>query len=373
MYKLLKPLLFLSSAEKAHYRTMDFFKLVLKIPGVSKIIKKIFSSENTKLQKEVMGLKFKNPIGLAAGFDKNGAYIDELNTLGFGFIEVGTVTPRPQPGNPQPRLFRLPQDHALINRMGFNNMGVDVLVGNLINAQKENVIIGGNIGKNKDTPNDRAFEDYLICFKRLFEEVDYFVVNVSSPNTPCLRSLQEKEPLSRLLLELQKVNQAKDTPKPILLKIAPDLNHSQLDDILDIVKQTKIEGLIATNTTISREGLKETNEKIAAIGNGGLSGNPVKHRATEIIRYLRTNGHKELVIIGVGGVESAEDAQEKLAAGADLVQIFTGMIYEGPAIVKNILKGLTSVAENRQQSLPASHSGGPARMTASSGRAGLPE
>ncbi len=341
MYKkLLKPLLFLTPAENAHYRTMELFKTLLKIPGATALAARVFSSGNISHSKEVMGLKFKNPVGLAAGFDKNGSYIDELNVLGFGFIEVGTVTPRPQPGNPQPRLFRLPKDNALINRMGFNNMGVDVLAGNLANAKRENVIIGGNIGKNKDTPKEEAFQDYLICFKRLFDGVDYFVVNVSSPNTPGLRSLQEKEPLSRLLLELQRINQSYECPKPILLKIAPDLNNTQLDDILDIVNQTKIEGVIATNTTISRDELNTPMSEINQIGNGGLSGKPLKDRATEIIKYLRKNGRKGLVIIGVGGIQTAADAKEKLNAGADLVQVFSGMIYEGPSIVKNILKGL---------------------------------
>lgn len=341
MYKhLLKPILFLLPPEKAHYQTLGIFKKALKIPGLSHLMKSTLGYENTVHEKKLMGLSFKNPIGLAAGFDKNGAYIDEMATLGFGFVEVGTVTPKPQPGNPSPRLFRLPKDRALINRMGFNNQGVDVLVGNLANAKKENILIGGNIGKNKDTPNENAFEDYLICFKRLFNHVDYFVVNVSSPNTPGLRSLQEKEPLSKLLLELQQVNHTHESSKPILLKIAPDLSDVQLDDILGIVNDTKIEGIIATNTTISRAGLKTSSERIDAIGNGGLSGAPMKERATEVIRYLRRNGRKDLIIIGVGGIQTAEDAKEKLAAGADLVQVYTGMIYQGPSIVKNILKGL---------------------------------
>lgn len=342
MYKrLLKPLLFKISAEKAHHLTMSAFKTLSKIPGFIYLSTSLFSVKKPSLEKKVMGLSFKNPVGLAAGFDKNGTYVEQLKTLGFGFIEVGTVTPRPQLGNPQPRLFRLPKDRALINRMGFNNMGVDVLAGNLELANTSNVLIGGNIGKNKDTPNEKAFEDYLICFKRLFDVVDYFVVNVSSPNTPGLRSLQEKEPLSKLLLELQKVNHQYGHPKPILLKIAPDLTNEQLDDILEIVKSTKISGIIATNTTIGRSGLQTSSAEINQIGNGGLSGAPLKHRATEVIKYLRQNGVPEMVIIGVGGIETAADAQEKLDAGADLIQVFSGMIYEGPGIVKRILTPLS--------------------------------
>ena len=295
-----------------------------------------------RLKREVFGLTFENPVGLAAGFDKDGKYFRAMSSMGFGFLELGTVTPKPQDGNPQPRLFRLPQDEAIINRMGFNNEGVHALVERLKQGKPKNVIIGGNIGKNKVTPNDKAHEDYVYCFEALFPYVDYFVVNVSSPNTPNLRELQDKEPLTKLLTMLQELNHQKDAPKPILLKIAPDLNNAQLDDILEIVKDSKIAGIIATNTTISREGLKEKKQRISEIGNGGLSGQPVKQRSTEVIRYLSTKSNGELTIIGVGGIATPQDAIEKLEAGASLIQVYTGMIYEGPMMVKNINKALLS-------------------------------
>lgn len=270
-----------------------------------------------------------------------------MQNLGFGFIEVGTVTPKGQPGNPQPRMFRLPKDKGLINRMGFNSEGVEALVERLKNRPK-NLIIGGNIGKNKDTPNEKATDDYVICFEALFPYVDYFVVNVSSPNTPDLRALQDKEPLTRLLSRLQELNLKKSAPKPILLKIAPDLNNDQLNDIIEIVGETKIAGIIATNTTISREGLNESKERIEAIGAGGLSGEPVRQRSTEVIRYLSKKTNGKLTIIGVGGISSAEDAIEKLDAGAALIQIYTGLIYEGPALIKNINKAiLNHLQKNR--------------------------
>ena len=288
-----------------------------------------------------MGLNFPNAVGLAAGFDKDGKHIAGLAWLGFGFIEVGTVTPIAQEGNPAPRLFRLPQDKALINRMGFNNEGLDALTERLEALRRKGVpkqlVIGGNIGKNKVTPNETAANDYLICFEKLFPWVDYFVVNVSSPNTPGLRELQEKEPLTRLLNLLQDKNRAQKSPKPILLKIAPDLSESQLDDIADIVRTTGLAGVIATNTTISRAALSTPESQIAAIGMGGLSGVPVRARSTEVIRYLREKLGKEAVIIGVGGIDSAASAREKLNAGADLVQVYTGLVYEGPGLVKGIL------------------------------------
>ena len=340
MYKILiKPFLFFFSPEIAHKLAMQLFRLGLKIPGMGFLLRKQFQIKDTQLKREVLGLKFKNPIGLAAGFDKDGKYLDVLPALGFGFLEIGTVTPKPQSGNPQPRLFRLPKDNALINRMGFNNEGVDALVSRLKKHTNSGVVIGGNIGKNKTTPNEEAQNDYTYCFEKLFPWVDYFVVNVSSPNTPGLRSLQEKKPLTQLLTTLQELNQAKEKPKPILLKIAPDLTNEQLDDILEIVQSTKIEGIIATNTTIDREGLKENT---AEIGAGGLSGRPLRERATAIIHYLRKNGHKELVIIGVGGVASAEGAIEKLNAGADLVQVYTALIYEGPSLIKRVNQGILS-------------------------------
>ena len=303
-------------------------------------LKKYYTVSDKSLQRKLFGLTFENPVGLAAGFDKDGKYFRLMSKLGFGFIEVGTVTPKPQIGNPQPRLFRLKGDEAIINRMGFNNEGVEALVERLKKGKPKNLIVGGNIGKNKVTPNEHAADDYTYAFKQLFPYVDYFVVNVSSPNTPNLRDLQEKEPLTKLLSLLQELNQQKDQPKPILLKIAPDLTDTQLDDIIDIVTTTKIDGVIATNTTISRSNLKEPETKVQAIGNGGLSGQPLTNRATEVIRYLHQKSNGKLIIIGVGGIASAKDAKEKLEAGASLVQIYTGLIYEGPALIRKINKAL---------------------------------
>jgi len=282
---------------------------------------------------------------LAAGFDKNGEYVEPLSNLGFGFIEVGTVTPMPQPGNDKPRMFRLPNDEALINRMGFNNKGVDVMAERLrlLKDKHPDIVVGGNIGKNKATPNEDAVSDYIKCFDRLFDVVDYFVVNVSSPNTPGLRELQEKEPLKNILNTLQQRNHKNNISRPILLKIAPDLTDAQLDDIIEIVAETKIAGIIATNTTISRENL--ATEQVLAGETGGLSGKPVKGRSTEVIRYLSEKSNKAFPIIGVGGIHSAKDAQEKLDAGASLVQLYTGFIYEGPGLIKNICKSLVNVKE----------------------------
>ena len=341
MYKsILKPLLFLVKPEQAHHLTVKLLKITLSIPIINTIFKKVFQFEHPSLKRELFGLTFKNPVGLAAGFDKDGKYYQAMAALGFGFIEIGTVTPKPQAGNPQPRLFRLPEDNALINRMGFNNEGLDAFVNRLKNGKKpEGVIIGGNIGKNKVTPNANATEDYRICFEALFPYVDYFVVNVSSPNTPNLRDLQEKEPLTKLLSTLQGLNQAKPSPKTILLKIAPDLTDGQLDDIIEIVADTKIAGLIATNTTIDRSNIKTPIETIQEIGNGGLSGQPLTKRSTEVIRYLKTKS-PSLKLIAVGGIATPEQAIEKLDAGADLVQVYTGLIYEGPAMIKRINKAL---------------------------------
>jgi dihydroorotate dehydrogenase len=343
MYKLiLKPIFFQLDPEKAHYTTMRLFRFALSLPFGKWIFKKLFVLENPKLAHKLMGLTFPNRIGLAAGFDKDGKFINDLAYLGFGFIEIGTVTPRPQDGNPKPRLFRLPEHEALINRMGFNNEGVDKLVERLKayrapdpkGETAHTIIIGGNIGKNKLTPNEEAFRDYEMCFEALFDHVDYFVVNVSSPNTPDLRALQDKEPLNQLLAHVQNLNQQKAKPKPLLLKIAPDLNEHQLDDILEIVENNKLDGIVATNTTISRTDVKNHPLSMEA---GGLSGKPVKSPSTKVISYLRRNtNQKNLVIIGVGGVQTGIDVQEKLAAGADLVQIYTGLIYEGPAMVKKI-------------------------------------
>ena len=344
MYQLFKPLLFALSPETAHRITFQLLDIAAAFPPTRWLLDKLFCHVDKRLEKQVMGLNFPNAVGLAAGFDKDGKHIDGLACLGFGFIEVGTVTPIAQEGNPAPRLFRLPQDKALINRMGFNNEGLDALTERLEALRRKGVpnrlVIGGNIGKNKVTPNESAANDYLICFEKLFPWVDYFVVNVSSPNTPGLRELQEKEPLTRLLNLLQDKNRAQKSPKPILLKIAPDLSESQLDDIADIVRTTGLAGVIATNTTISRAALSTPESQIAAIGMGGLSGVPVRARSTEVIRYLREKLGKEVVIIGVGGIDSAASAREKLDAGADLVQVYTGLVYEGPGLVKSILENL---------------------------------
>lgn len=341
LYKtLVKPLFFLFPPERAHHLTLSLLKIVLAIPGIGYAFRTAFRSSDPRLERTLFGLRFPNPVGLAAGFDKDGQHYRAMSALGFGFLELGTVTPRPQAGNPQPRLFRLPDDEALINRMGFNNQGVDALVERLKNRKPDGVIIGGNIGKNKTTPNERAQDDYLYCFEKLHPYVDYFVVNVSSPNTPDLRALQDKEPLQRLLSLLQEQNQQLEQPRPILLKIAPDLNNDQLDDIIDIVRSTGIDGVIATNTTISREGLQTPHTQIEDIGAGGLSGQPLRERATSVIRYLAEKTNGQLPIIGVGGIASARDAREKLDAGASLVQIYSGLVYEGPALVKKICRNL---------------------------------
>lgn len=330
-----RKVLFQFDPEDVHHFTFGMIKNLLKLPLTGRIVKSRFGFEDPSLERELFGLKFKNPVGLAAGFDKNAVLFDEFAQYGFGFVEIGTVTPKPQPGNPKKRLFRLKEDEAIINRMGFNNDGVDEVVARL-KKRKSDIIIGGNIGKNKVTPNEKATDDYLICFEKLFEVVDYFVVNVSSPNTPNLRELQDKEPLTALLNALEKKNRTKSHPKPILLKIAPDLTDAQLMDIIDIVKETGIAGVIATNTTISREGLHSENK----IEQGGLSGKPVRERSTEVIRFLAEKSGKAFPIIGVGGIHSADDAIEKLEAGADLVQLYTGFIYEGPALVREINKKL---------------------------------
>jgi dihydroorotate dehydrogenase len=340
MYKaLLKPLFFQLDAERAHPLVFDNLKRMARVPGGLALLRGLYDYQNPGLEREVFGLKFRNPVGLAAGFDKNAELTDELAALGFGFVEIGTVTPRPQSGNPQPRLFRLPQDEALVNRMGFNNAGAAAAAERL-RHRRSDMIIGGNIGKNKDTPNEQAAQDYVACVEALHEVVDYFVVNVSSPNTPNLRQLQEREPLIQLLQQVQARNQALPKSRPLLLKIAPDLTDTQLDDILLIARETNLSGLVATNTTISREGLRTSPEQVASLGAGGLSGQPLRKRATEVIRYLHRHSDGALPIIGVGGIHSAQDALEKLEAGAVLVQLYTGFIYEGPAIVKRINQAL---------------------------------
>lgn len=361
MYGLLKPLLFQLPPERAHHLTVSALATTLATPLVGSAFRASYRFEDAALERSLLGLRFPNPVGLAAGFDKDGKYYHDMAALGFGFLELGTVTPRPQAGNPQPRLFRLPQDRALINRMGFNNEGVTALVDRLRRfGRPGRVIIGGNIGKNKDTPNKRATEDYLYCFEQLFQWVDYFVVNVSSPNTPNLRALQDREPLTRLLADLRSSNlrlsqgQAArpDLPndqiilgqmpweKPILLKIAPDLTEGQLNDIVEIVRDSGIQGVIATNTTIARQPLTISNQQIEAIGAGGLSGAPVRQRSTEVIRYLHQRSEGAFPIIGVGGIDSPAAALEKLAAGASLVQLYSGMVYAGPGLVKGIKRAV---------------------------------
>lgn len=340
MYKLIvRPLLFLLSPETAHHFALGLLKFILKIPFKKTVFRLAYGATDEKLKRSLFGLDFPNPVGLAAGFDKNALYIDELACLGFGFIEIGTVTPLPQPGNDQPRLFRLPKDEALINRMGFNNDGVEQIAARL-KKRKSNIIIGGNIGKNKVTPNEHAADDFVKCFEGLFDCVDYFVVNVSSPNTPGLRELQDKEPLLKIMNALQERNNSKPRRKPILLKIAPDLTNEQLDDILSIVLQSGIDGIIATNTTISRSDLKTSDEEIQSIGNGGLSGKPVTKRSTEVIQYLSRKSSSKLPIIGVGGIFSGDNAREKVNAGASLVQLYTGFIYEGPGLVRKCTEAL---------------------------------
>lgn len=357
VYKqIILPLLFRFDAEQVHHFVCAVLKFAFKIPGISLISKQLYQYENPVLEREVFGLKFKNPVGLAAGFDKNAELVEEMADLGFGFVEIGTVTPLAQAGNKKPRLFRLKPDHALINRMGFNNEGAKAAAERL-RKRKTNILIGGNVGKNKLTPNENALDDYLQCFDALYDVVDYFVVNVSSPNTPGLRDLQEKEPLMKILSALKVRSEelgrpqsivppsgVRGLPKPILLKIAPDLTNSQLDDIIEIVTTTQIAGVIATNTTISRANLETDGDATQKIGAGGLSGKPLTYRSTEVIRYICERSNNAFPVIGVGGVASPEDALEKLRAGASLVQIYTGFIYEGPGLAKRICKQLVNVA-----------------------------
>jgi len=340
MYQqLIKPIFFCFPAERAHTMAMRLLKWFLYIPGVKALLKS--RREQCALPVTVMGIDFPNPVGLAAGFDKDARYLDLLYYLRFGYVEVGTVTPRPQPGNERPRLFRLPKDHALVNRMGFNNSGVDAMVERLRQYHGP-LIIGGNIGKNKDTPNAGAAQDYLSCFEKLYPYVHYFVVNVSSPNTPGLRELQDREPLFSLLSQLQAANASKPNPKPVLLKIAPDMGDEQLEDVVRIVQECGLAGIIATNTTVSREGLKTPADQVAALGAGGLSGSPVKKRAQEVAARIVHQAAGSLTVIGVGGIETGRDAQERLNSGCDLIQIYTGFIYQGPLTVYRILKEIKS-------------------------------
>ncbi len=340
MYKHLRTLFFLLDAERAHYTAMNGLKL---LPGAKAIARRLFQYKNSSLSKTVLGLLFQNPVGLGAGFDKNAVYLKELSALGFGFVEIGTVTPLPQPGNEKPRLFRLPKDKALINRMGFNNDGAETVKKRLtewknsqLTAHSSQLIIGCNIGKNKLTANEDAYKDYNTCFLKLNDCADYFVVNVSSPNTPGLRALQDKDALHKILSELQNINWSLKEKKPLLLKIAPDLTQPQLDDIVALVDETKLDGIVATNTTISREGLRTSQQLINSIGAGGLSGKPLQKRSTEVLLFLHKNLPSNLPVIASGGIFNGRDAKEKLDAGAALVQVWTGFIYEGPSIVKNI-------------------------------------
>ncbi|MGI9525539.1 MAG: quinone-dependent dihydroorotate dehydrogenase [Weeksellaceae bacterium] len=337
MYPFIKKALFKLKPENAHFLSMGMLSYIQTLPFARIILENKLVVHDPKLQTSLWGIDFKNPVGLAAGFDKDAKYIDELAHLGFSHIEIGTLTPKRQAGNPRPRLFRLIDDNALINRMGFNNGGVDAAVERLKKV-KTNIIIGGNIGKNKTTPNEHAVDDYVYCFRKLYDYVDYFVVNVSSPNTPNLRALQEKEPLKEILMKLQDVNASLGKNRPVLLKIAPDLTNHQLDDIIEIVEETKLAGIVATNTTINRESLHR--DEPLRLEKGGLSGKPLKDRSTEVIQYITDKSHGKIKIIGVGGIFDGKDAQEKLNAGASLVQVYTGFIYQGPTIVRDICKYL---------------------------------
>ncbi len=340
IYRLLKAFLFLLPAEFAHHFTTKSFNVLEKTPLLGPLIKSSFKLEHPSLERNILGLSFPNPIGLAAGFDKDGKYIKAMSSIGFGFIEVGTVTPRPQVGNPLPRLFRLKKDKAIINRMGFNNGGVDALVDRLKALKDRKIIVGGNIGKNKDTPNEKAHEDYLTCFTKLYDYVDYFVVNLSSPNTPGLRSLQEKGPLTLILSTLTTYRTLQHKYRPILLKIAPDLTESQVIDIAEIVVDLKVDGIICTNTTIARSSLTTSNKIVEAIGNGGLSGAPLSKKANEITKKVFEITKGEVPIIGVGGIYNESTALERIEAGAELLQVYSGFIYEGPFLIKRLKRAL---------------------------------
>ena len=336
MYKLLvRPLLFSFDPEWVHYFTLNTLKLLNKIPFSSWLFRKIYSYQNSSLEKELFGIKFKNPVGLAAGFDKNGKYIKEMSNLGFGFIEIGTITPKPQPGNPKKRLFRVQNDLAIINRLGINNDG-NILCAERLKKNNSDVVIGGNIGKNTATSNENADTDYIQNFEILHQYVDYFVLNVSCPNVSNFTKLQDVEFLKKLVPQLKKINSTKPKKKPILIKISPDLNQDQLDETIDLIRSENLDGIIATNTTTSRNNLKTNKSKIEKIGNGGLSGEPLKNKSTEVIRYISKKTKGNLPIIGVGGIMNPKDALDKIKAGADLIQLYTGFIYEGPSIVKKI-------------------------------------
>lgn len=339
MYKsIIRPILFLISPENVHHLIVSIIKVSFKIPFLPQLITILYSVKNKRLETTVAGIKFPNPVGLAAGFDKNATFYNEFSAFGFGSIEVGTVTPKGQPGNPKPRSFRLKKDKALINRMGFNNNGLDAAVSQL--DKKHKLIIGGNIGKNTITDNNEAYNDYLACFSKLYAHVDYFVVNVSCPNISNLSKLQDQDMLEKILVELTKFRADQSNSKPIFLKISPDLNEKQVDETLEIVSKTNIDGLVVSNTTVSREGLVTDDSMVQEIGNGGLSGLPIRDRSTKMIKYIHDKTAGKLPIIGVGGIMSAQDAIDKLNAGASLVQVYTGFIYEGPGLVKKINKAI---------------------------------
>lgn len=343
MYRsVIRPLLFRFDPERVHHFTFSFIRIALALPGINSLVSRLYTLRHPALERNLFGIRFPNPVGLAAGFDKDARLVDEFGAFGFGFVEIGTVTPETQPGNEKPRLFRLPADQAIINRMGFNNGGAAAAAGRLA-RRKSRVIVGGNIGKNKWTSNEEALSDYEKCIAELHDKVDYFAINVSSPNTPGLRALQEKEPLRRLLVGVRKIILQCPNPRPVLLKIAPDLEPGQIDDIVEILRETGIDGVIATNTTVSREGLSTDPAVIEAIGAGGLSGKPLRKRSTEVIKSLRSKLGPDYPIIGVGGIMSPEDALEKIEAGASLVQVYTGFVYHGPALARDICHRLTRV------------------------------
>ncbi len=347
LYKhIYRPLLFKVYAEKVHLWIKYLLKMGFAIPGVKAITKACYTVKARELEQDLFGLHFKNPVGIAAGFDKNAEMYSDLEALGFGFVEIGTVTPKAQDGNPKPRIFRLPKDKAIINRMGFNNQGAERVAARLSKRRLSDLIVGGNLGKNTTTPNENAPEDYLKVFEALYDKVDYFVVNVSCPNVTNLCALQDQDALEAILFALQKANKAKDKPKPILLKIAPDLNDKQLDEVIQIVANTKIQGVIATNTTVSRDNLLTDS---TPMGNGGLSGKALKDNSTRVIRYLAEKSGKAFPIIGVGGIFTPQDAIEKLEAGADLLQVYTGFIYEGPAIAKRLNKAILKYKREQKQ------------------------
>ena len=340
MYKvLLRPLFFYFDPEKIHHFTFLLIKFTSKLPGFKRLYKRLYVLEDNKLERKLFGLKFKNPVGLAAGFDKNALLYNELANFGFGFIEIGTVTPNGQAGNPKKRLFRLKEDQGIINRMGFNNEGIHAAIKHL-KKNKGKLIIGGNIGKNTDTKPEEYTKDYLECFNALHPYVDYFVLNVSCPNVGSHAKLTDKDYLEELIGAVQSTNKTFDKQKPILLKIAPDLNNTQLDEIIQLVNHTNLDGVIASNTSTDRSHLKTSKERLKDIGNGGLSGRPIREKSTQVIKYLSDKSSKAFPIIGVGGIHSAKDALEKLDAGADLIQIYTGFVYEGPGLIKSINKAI---------------------------------